>query len=268
MPSPDLEALQKTLDEAADQVSALVEEFRNKEYRAPDGSYADPRATLFVLQELATDWMKVQMAQAARAHAFTSFMMAVDARRQEHMRKLDAAVEQRAMDAERRAVESVELEKRAEQRAVASAQLEEKADARTHEANMRERDAEARALAAKERETKAEKRAEDAAEREKRTEKRAEASDSRDQSIKVVTTWIAIATVISAIGTAVNAAHGCQGSAATAPTAMPSFQPPAVETSAPARASASTTPVTPSTPPASSAPVAAPGTAAPSAKRR
>lgn len=52
----------------------------------------------------------------AQQDAFTRFMMAMDERRREHLRALEAAAELRAKDAEQRAKQSEERERKAESR--------------------------------------------------------------------------------------------------------------------------------------------------------
>lgn len=130
-PDPHLDELRKALDESADRLATTIKNALGNNYDpAASGVYIDPRHTLSVLRTLAEGWMKVRMAQVEHKHAFTNFMMAIDARRQEHQRGLEAAAEQRA--------------KRSEKRERNATIRGRKADHRAHEANMRERRAERR----------------------------------------------------------------------------------------------------------------------------
>ena len=185
---------------------------------------------------------KLHVAEVKRAHAFTDFMMAMDERRQDQVRAVEAAREQREKDAEERA-------KQAEARAKNAEERETKAEHRAHEGLERERRAKKRADEASAREVKA---------------------DHREHTIKKATNWIAGASVVSALATIVSiviAVCGRQGPTVVA--SAPSPQAP-LASIGPVVSGASVTPsvqaAASSAPATSSAPDTTPSAAASSAR--
>ncbi len=74
----DLQTLSDALDEADGKLASVLKKVEEKRYHLADGRFLDPG----VLAEVAADRVKIQMAQLERDHAFSRFMMAMDARRQ------------------------------------------------------------------------------------------------------------------------------------------------------------------------------------------
>ena len=95
-------------------------EFLAEEYKQP----------LKAAERLGRTDLRASLHERTGPHAFTRFMMAMDARREEQLRALEEAKENREKDAEERAKDS--------------ATREEKADHRAHEALLRDRRQEAR----------------------------------------------------------------------------------------------------------------------------